>query len=192
MGSAHQQIPWAGHLNVAASTGGIMALMQAMAQELAAHRLCVNSVAPGAIRTRIDRDLAHAGSLRPVDAAGVLRPGRRTQARQLPASFLASRVDQPGAQPGGTRRASAAAGHRKRRDGALAREGRVRATAKPDRANGRRGQRNGTSPTSEWRFGRIAPQQALDILNRHDARSEVTQAECAQVKSATLADAAPG
>ncbi len=54
MSSVHQQIPWAGHANYAASKGGVMQLMQTMAQELAPHRIRVNSIAPGAIRTPIN------------------------------------------------------------------------------------------------------------------------------------------
>lgn len=54
MSSVHQQIPWAGHANYAASKGGVMQLMQTMAQELAPHRIRVNGIAPGAIRTPIN------------------------------------------------------------------------------------------------------------------------------------------
>jgi glucose 1-dehydrogenase len=54
MSSVHQVIPWAGHANYAASKGGIDMLMRSIAQELAPHRIRVNSVAPGAIRTPIN------------------------------------------------------------------------------------------------------------------------------------------
>ena len=54
MSSVHQVIPWAGHVNYASSKGGIMMLMQSMAQELAPHRVRVNSIGPGAIRTPIN------------------------------------------------------------------------------------------------------------------------------------------
>jgi glucose 1-dehydrogenase len=54
MSSVHQQIPWAGHANYAASKAGVMLLMQTMAQELAADRIRVNGIAPGAIRTPIN------------------------------------------------------------------------------------------------------------------------------------------
>ncbi len=54
MSSVHQQIPWAGHANYAASKGGVMLLMQTMAQELAPSRIRVNGIAPGAIRTPIN------------------------------------------------------------------------------------------------------------------------------------------
>lgn len=54
MSSVHQHIPWAGHANYAASKGGVLQLMQTMAQELAPHRIRVNGIAPGAIRTPIN------------------------------------------------------------------------------------------------------------------------------------------
>ena len=54
MSSVHQQIPWAGHANYAASKGGVMLLMQTIAQELAPQRIRVNAIAPGAIRTPIN------------------------------------------------------------------------------------------------------------------------------------------
>ncbi|GAC1332106.1 MAG: SDR family oxidoreductase [Beijerinckiaceae bacterium] len=54
MSSVHQEIPWAGHANYAASKGGVMLLMKSIAQELAPHRIRVNSIAPGAIRTPIN------------------------------------------------------------------------------------------------------------------------------------------
>jgi glucose 1-dehydrogenase len=53
--SVHEVIPWAGHVNYAASKGGIMLLMKSMAQELAPHKIRVNSIGPGAIKTRINR-----------------------------------------------------------------------------------------------------------------------------------------
>lgn len=56
IGSVHEVIPWAGHANYAAAKGGVAMLVRTMAQELAAERIRVNSVAPGAIRTRINRD----------------------------------------------------------------------------------------------------------------------------------------
>jgi glucose 1-dehydrogenase len=53
--SVHQRIPWAGHVNYAASKGGVMAFMESLAQEVAPHRIRVNSIAPGAIQTPINR-----------------------------------------------------------------------------------------------------------------------------------------
>jgi glucose 1-dehydrogenase len=54
MSSVHQEIPWGGHANYAASKGGIMMMMQSIAQEVAPRRIRVNSIAPGAIRTPIN------------------------------------------------------------------------------------------------------------------------------------------
>ncbi len=54
MSSVHQQIPWAGHANYAASKGGVMLLMETIAQELAPSFIRVNSIGPGAIRTPIN------------------------------------------------------------------------------------------------------------------------------------------
>jgi glucose 1-dehydrogenase len=54
MSSVHQQIPWAGHANYATSKGGIKLLMESLAQEMAPHRIRVNAIAPGAIRTPIN------------------------------------------------------------------------------------------------------------------------------------------
>jgi glucose 1-dehydrogenase len=56
MSSVHELIPWAGHVNYAVSKGGVMQLMKSMAQELAPHRIRVNSIAPGAIKTRINEE----------------------------------------------------------------------------------------------------------------------------------------
>jgi glucose 1-dehydrogenase len=54
--SVHELIPWAGHVNYATSKGGVRMFMQSLAQELAPRRIRVNSIAPGAIRTSINRD----------------------------------------------------------------------------------------------------------------------------------------
>ena len=54
MSSVHQVIPWAGHVNYAASKGGVMLMMKSIAQEVAPYRIRVNSIAPGAIRTPIN------------------------------------------------------------------------------------------------------------------------------------------
>ncbi len=56
MSSVHEAIPWAGHINYAASKGGVMLLAKSVAQEVAPDRIRVNSVAPGAIRTPINAD----------------------------------------------------------------------------------------------------------------------------------------
>ena len=54
MSSVHQVIPWAGHVNYAASKGGIEMMMKSMAQELAPRKIRVNSIGPGAIQTPIN------------------------------------------------------------------------------------------------------------------------------------------
>ncbi|MEO7167052.1 MAG: SDR family oxidoreductase [Spartobacteria bacterium] len=55
MSSVHETIPWAGHVNYASSKGGVMQLMKSIAQELAPKKIRVNSIAPGAIKTPINR-----------------------------------------------------------------------------------------------------------------------------------------
>lgn len=54
--SVHQEIPWAGHANYATAKGGLKLLMESMAQELANEKIRVNAIAPGAIKTSINRD----------------------------------------------------------------------------------------------------------------------------------------
>ncbi len=55
MSSVHQVIPWGGHVNYATSKGGINMLMKSMAQELAPSKIRINSIAPGAIETNINK-----------------------------------------------------------------------------------------------------------------------------------------
>ena len=57
MSSVHQVIPWAGHVNYAASKGGIDLLMKSMAQELAHKKIRINSIGPGAIQTPINKQV---------------------------------------------------------------------------------------------------------------------------------------
>ena len=54
--SVHEVIPWAGHVNYAASKGGVMLMMKSIAQEVAPFRIRVNSICPGAIRTPINME----------------------------------------------------------------------------------------------------------------------------------------
>ena len=54
--SVHEVIPWAGHVNYAASKGGVMLMMKTIAQEVAPFRIRVNSICPGAIRTPINTE----------------------------------------------------------------------------------------------------------------------------------------
>jgi len=56
MSSVHETIPWAGHVNYAASKGGLGMFMRSLAQEVARDGIRVNSIAPGAIRTPINED----------------------------------------------------------------------------------------------------------------------------------------
>ena len=56
MSSVHDVIPWAGHVNYAASKGGVDLLMRSVAQEVAPRRIRVNSISPGAIATDINKD----------------------------------------------------------------------------------------------------------------------------------------
>ena len=54
--SVHDVIPWAGHVNYAASKGGVMLMMKSIAQEVAPFRIRVNSICPGAVRTPINTE----------------------------------------------------------------------------------------------------------------------------------------
>ncbi len=56
MSSVHDVIPWAGHVNYAASKGGVMLMMKSLAQEYADRKIRVNSICPGAIKTPINTD----------------------------------------------------------------------------------------------------------------------------------------
>ncbi|WP_406480964.1 SDR family oxidoreductase [Streptomyces sp. NBC_01615] len=55
MSSVHQIIPWSGHVNYASSKGGVQMMMETLAQELAPKKIRVNAIAPGAIKTPINR-----------------------------------------------------------------------------------------------------------------------------------------
>ena len=57
MSSVHDIIPWAGHVNYAASKGGISMLMKSISQELAPYKIRVNAVSPGAIKTTINQEV---------------------------------------------------------------------------------------------------------------------------------------
>ncbi|MBB4078283.1 glucose 1-dehydrogenase [Lewinella aquimaris] len=56
MSSVHDEIPWAGHVNYATAKGGVKMMMESLAQELAADKIRVNSISPGAIQTDINRE----------------------------------------------------------------------------------------------------------------------------------------
>jgi glucose 1-dehydrogenase len=55
MSSVHEIIPWAGHANYAASKGGLQMLMKSICQGYASSKVRCNSIAPGAIRTDINK-----------------------------------------------------------------------------------------------------------------------------------------
>lgn len=57
--SVHNIIPWAGHANYATSKGGETMLMKTIAQELAPQKIRINSIAPGAIQTNINKSVWH-------------------------------------------------------------------------------------------------------------------------------------
>jgi glucose 1-dehydrogenase len=59
--SVHQLIPWAFHANYAASKGGLKLLMETLAQEVAAEKIRINAVAPGAIATAINAEERESG-----------------------------------------------------------------------------------------------------------------------------------
>jgi glucose 1-dehydrogenase len=78
MSSVHQVIPWGGHCNYATSKGGIKLFMESIAQELAPHKIRVNAIGPGAIKTAINRAAwetpaaeANLRTLIPYDRVGV-------------------------------------------------------------------------------------------------------------------------
>jgi hypothetical protein len=54
--SVHEIVPWAGHVNYAASKGGAMLFMKSLAQEVAEEGIRVNGIAPGAIATPINQE----------------------------------------------------------------------------------------------------------------------------------------
>jgi glucose 1-dehydrogenase len=56
MSSVHQRIPWAFEANYSAAKGGVMLLMQSLAQEFAPKQVRVNAIAPGAIQTEINHE----------------------------------------------------------------------------------------------------------------------------------------
>lgn len=57
MSSVHDIIPWAGHVNYAASKGGVLMLMKSISQELAPKKIRINAVSPGAVRTTINKEV---------------------------------------------------------------------------------------------------------------------------------------
>jgi glucose 1-dehydrogenase len=96
--SVHETIPWAGHVNYAASKGGVMQLMKSIAQEVAHERIRVNSICPGAIRTPInvqawDTPLARAELLSLIPYGRIGEPQDVARAAVWLASDYADYVD---------------------------------------------------------------------------------------------------
>ncbi|MGH8727132.1 MAG: SDR family oxidoreductase [Burkholderiales bacterium] len=54
LSSVHDMIPWAGHVNYAASKGGVSMFMKSLAQEYADRKIRINALSPGAIKTPIN------------------------------------------------------------------------------------------------------------------------------------------
>jgi glucose 1-dehydrogenase len=80
--SVHEIIPWAGHVNYAASKGGVMLMMKSLAQKVAGDGIRVNSIAPGAIRTPINRAAWETPEGSRSAQADPLRPRRRSRGRR--------------------------------------------------------------------------------------------------------------
>lgn len=55
--SVHEIIPWAGHANYAASKGALKMLMESICQGYASKKVRCNSIAPGAIKTDINKNV---------------------------------------------------------------------------------------------------------------------------------------
>jgi len=53
--SVHQDIPRIGHANYASSKAGVMMLMRSAARELAPQKIRINAIAPGAVKTEMNR-----------------------------------------------------------------------------------------------------------------------------------------
>jgi glucose 1-dehydrogenase len=79
MSSVHQEIPWAGHANYAASKAGVMMMMRSLAQEVAPHRIRVNGIAGSGPNANQHRRLANPGSLCRPDAARAIPTHRRAR-----------------------------------------------------------------------------------------------------------------
>ncbi|UII20365.1 glucose 1-dehydrogenase [Fulvivirga ligni] len=57
MSSVHDIIPWGGHINYATSKAGILMFVKTLAQELGKHKIRVNALSPGAIKTKINEEV---------------------------------------------------------------------------------------------------------------------------------------
>jgi glucose 1-dehydrogenase len=95
--SVHEVIPWAGRVNYAASKGGVMLLMKSIAQEVAALRIRVNSICPGAIRTPLNEPAwvtaeAHSALMRLVPCKRIGEPAEVGAVAAFLASDLADYI----------------------------------------------------------------------------------------------------
>lgn len=54
--SVHELIPWEEAPNYTASKGGMQMLMKSIAQDLAEHKIRVNAIGPGSIKTKINKE----------------------------------------------------------------------------------------------------------------------------------------
>lgn len=57
MSSVHDVVPWAGHVNYAAAKGGVDMMMKTLAQEFGPEKIRVVGIAPGAVKTAINREV---------------------------------------------------------------------------------------------------------------------------------------
>jgi len=57
MSSVHEVIPWSAHANYAVAKGGIAMLMQSICQGYAQNKIRCNSIAPGATKTDINKEV---------------------------------------------------------------------------------------------------------------------------------------
>jgi glucose 1-dehydrogenase len=98
MSSVHEVIPWSGHVNYASSKGGIQMMMKSLAQELAPHRIRVNAIGPGAIRTPINTSAwntpaAYADLMRLIPYKRIGEPEDIAQAAVFLASDMADYIN---------------------------------------------------------------------------------------------------
>jgi glucose 1-dehydrogenase len=89
--SIHEDVPFAGHTSYCASKGGIRMLMRNIALELAPHGILCNNIAPGAIATKINREMLE-DKEQAAEALGEIPLGRFGEPEEVAqvAVFLAS------------------------------------------------------------------------------------------------------
>jgi glucose 1-dehydrogenase len=89
--SVHEFIPWAGYSAYTATKAALSMYTKTLAQEVATDGIRVNAIAPGAIRTPINKDVwSNPDSLKDLDAKiAMARPGDPDEIGRV-AAFLAS------------------------------------------------------------------------------------------------------